>query len=80
MCNCIETIKEQMLKNMTEQKGFTEVIDEPFFVNYAIYPVVKPYFPIKGAYMEGKRKRKFEVSFYPTFCLFCGEKYEEESE
>ena len=79
MCDCITIIKAEMLKKMTEQKGFTEVIDEPDFVNKSWYPEVKPYFPMKGVYMEGKRKRKFEVSFYPTFCLFCGEKYEEKS-
>ena len=64
---------------MTEQKGFTEVIDEPDFVHKSWYPKVKPYFPIVGKYMEGSRKRKFEVSLYPTFCLFYGEKFEPKS-
>ena len=74
MCNCVEKIPELMLEKMKQEHGFTEVIDEPFFVHHSVYPDVKPYFPMKGKYLHGKRQRTFEINVYPSFCPFCGEK------
>jgi hypothetical protein len=80
MCNCREIVLEKMLEKMEKEYGFTKVIEEPEFENCSIYPIVQPYFRIIGKYMQGKAKRNFRVSFYPTFCPFCGEKIEEEAE
>jgi len=77
MCNCIEKIKKLFLEKMKQEAGFTEVTEAPFFVNYSIYPSVKPYFPVVGKYMQGKKSRRYKVNLYPTFCQFCGKKYED---
>jgi hypothetical protein len=61
---------------MKNEHGFTEVIDEPFLVHHSWYPEVKPYFPVKGKFMQGKKQRVFSISIYPTFCPFCGNEYE----
>lgn len=76
MCNCVEKIESQLLKKMQDEPGFTEVVEEPTFVNRTIYPAILPSFPIKGKYMKGERfRRTYAVSLRPTFCPFCGKKY-----
>jgi hypothetical protein len=72
MCNCDEIVLDQMLEKMKEEYGFTEVLEAPMWKYYSIYPDIKPYFPIVGKYLQGKKSRKFSVSMYLTFCPFCG--------
>jgi hypothetical protein len=76
MCKCNETVLEQLLEKMKGVQGFTEVVEAPFWKNYSLYPDIKPYFPVVGKYLQGNRSRKFEISIYPTYCPFCGQKLE----
>jgi hypothetical protein len=77
MCDCIEKVKDALNRKMQEERGFTEIVEEVDFVNHSIYPTVKPYFPTKGKYRQGKRVVTFKISVYPTYCPFCGEKIDD---
>jgi len=79
MCNCIEDVEKKLNDALLKEYPGVE-ITEPVELQSKTYILpsfeLRPYIPALGRYLDGKRKRKFNVTMNFTFCPFCGVKYE----
>ena len=84
MCNCIEKIQDELTEKMIELNPDAEVVENVEFqnVSFCFGGGVDMFLlnPVWGKYKIGKKTRKFEVSMFPTYCPYCGEKLREEEE
>lgn len=79
MCDCIEIIEKKLNDKMIEENPGCEIIEKVRLENQAIMLNTgryQLYSPALGIFMQGKRKRKFALNMYYSFCPFCGEKYD----
>ena len=82
MCNCIERIEKQLTEKMVELNNGAEIIDNVEFVNktWTFGKQMNEFLgnPVLGKYRVGKAVRKFDTQMLPSYCPFCGEKFEKE--
>lgn len=75
MCNCIREINKKIKEQTKDDMAFIESV---FFIN-TLSEVPKISFRYNARKKDGtKRKNKTEQNIIPTFCPFCGVKYEAE--
>lgn len=78
MCDCITRVEKMLNEKLIENHPEAE-ITEPVSLKNKVYIIgtgkIQVYVPAVGRFLDGKRKRKFDVSMNFTFCPFCGVKY-----
>lgn len=93
MCDCLEKTEENLIKHLTERLGKDTTIqdvniDESGYVNKGLslgagwklfLPYAFKYTPTKKDGSAGKEKT-FKTSIFPTFCPFCGLRFEKKEE
>ena len=73
MCNCIREINKKIKEQTKDDMAFIESV---FLIN-TLSEVPKISFKYNARKKDGaKSKKKTEQNLIPTFCSFCGVKYE----
>lgn len=66
MCNCIETVDAALKERNTRVQ------------TYLIFKPEMPVFPVIGTQQIEKGRGKAKaVAMFPTYCPFCGDRYEQ---
>ncbi|MDR1984103.1 MAG: hypothetical protein LBQ28_04700 [Prevotellaceae bacterium] len=86
MCDCIERLEKLLTEKMLNDNPGAEVEEPVSFQNTmflfndekGISVFLKN--PVLGKYKIGNRVRKWEISFIPLYCPYCGEKLGKEEE
>ena len=81
MCDCIDRIERQLTGKMLEQYPSGIVVDSVEFQKVYSLGTLDTvlHLPVTGKVNLGKAVRKFSTYVVPTFCPFCGKKYEEKT-
>lgn len=81
MCECIDRIEKMLNEKLIERHPEVEIIEPVELQNKALMLGTgrcSVFSNAIGRYMDGKRKRKFDVNMYYTYCPFCGKKQDED--
>jgi hypothetical protein len=83
VCNCIEEVQKKLTDMMVEQNSGCEVVESVRFENISwsfgkekTEEILNN--PVVGKYSIKGKTKKWKISMYPTFCLFCGKRIKED--
>lgn len=81
-CNCINRVEEKVKDLFKKEHGDKEIVESISLSQKALMLTknggTELHGKATGKYLEGKRKRKFEMNLSFKYCPFCGKEYKKE--